>query len=223
MSCYPDSTHEQTSIWDVFLLDSDFHIERPTRYYRQGLNLLHPDAEDVVDDLKDKARLGVPGVAIDSDRRSFVGTIKSGISKVLHPRHKHHHRHRHHGRGRSGSTATANGTTGSRVRRDPSCESSSSSDSSSSEEEEQIDGHRTSQAPMLDPSTNVNPLQDEGHENHMLNEVLRGESFGDGSNAKKSKGKGRSGDVSRHTFYIENSQTRLKLYARNEASLLLAV
>lgn len=29
----------QTNIWDVFLFDSDFQIERPKRLYRQGLGL----------------------------------------------------------------------------------------------------------------------------------------------------------------------------------------
>ncbi|KIY44775.1 phospholipase D [Fistulina hepatica ATCC 64428] len=36
----------ELAVWDVFLLDSDFKIERPTRYYRQGLNLLHGEAGD---------------------------------------------------------------------------------------------------------------------------------------------------------------------------------
>ncbi|KNZ80910.1 hypothetical protein J132_03610 [Termitomyces sp. J132] len=31
----------ELTIWDVFLLDPEFEIERPKRYYRQGLNLLH--------------------------------------------------------------------------------------------------------------------------------------------------------------------------------------
>jgi len=31
-------------IWDVFLLDADFKIKRSTRYYCQGLNLLHSDS-----------------------------------------------------------------------------------------------------------------------------------------------------------------------------------
>ena len=37
-------------MWDVFLIDQDFAIERPTRYYRQGLNLLHIDGEDSDDE-----------------------------------------------------------------------------------------------------------------------------------------------------------------------------
>lgn len=52
--------------------------------------------------------------------------------------------------------------------------------------------------PMLDPSTNTNPLL--GADDR-------------GGDAKKKK---KSGDVSKHTFYIENSQMRLKCYAKNE-------
>lgn len=59
-------------------------------------------------------------------------------------------------------------------------------------------------SPMLDPSTNFNPLSldqeqpDESHEPQRVN------------------GKKRSADVSKHTFYIVNAQMRLKLCARNE-------
>ena len=53
--------------------------------------------------------------------------------------------------------------------------------------------------PMLDPSTNTNPL----------------EAPDERSNGDKNKKKKR-GDVSKHTFYVENSQMRLKCYAKNE-------
>ncbi|KAF8349296.1 phospholipase D, partial [Amanita rubescens] len=33
----------KNAIWDVFLLDPHFEIQRPKRYYRQGLNLFHQD------------------------------------------------------------------------------------------------------------------------------------------------------------------------------------
>jgi hypothetical protein len=85
-------------------------------------------------------------------------------------------------------------------------ETGTSSSSSSSEDE-----HEHSSGPMLDPSINVNALTDDGtgirHEH--LNPT-----------DKKNK-KNKSADVSKHTFYIENSQTRLKLYARNEVSHVL--
>lgn len=63
--------------------------------------------------------------------------------------------------------------------------------------------------PMLDPSTHVNPLKSSG--------VAEGrETQGETNEQDKRKKKKRSDDVSKHTFYVENSQMRLKLFARNE-------
>jgi phospholipase D1/2 len=56
---------------------------------------------------------------------------------------------------------------------------------------------------MLDPSTNINPLS--GDAEHP-----------DGSQLLDKKQKDHSADMSKHTFYITNSQMRLKLCARNE-------
>ena len=64
--------------------------------------------------------------------------------------------------------------------------------------------------PMLDPSTNTNPLE---LPDDMNNRRTRA---GEEDQKKKKK---RTGDVSKHTFYIENSQMRLKLFARNEVSV----
>ena len=36
----------QLAVWDVFLIDTEFRIERPTRYLRQGLNLLQHFEDD---------------------------------------------------------------------------------------------------------------------------------------------------------------------------------
>ncbi|KAF7314305.1 Phospholipase [Mycena kentingensis (nom. inval.)] len=57
---------------------------------------------------------------------------------------------------------------------------------------------------MLDPSTNANPLAGDPERNWHPSENKR---------------KRKSGDVSKHTFYIVNSQMRLKLYARNERQM----
>lgn len=50
---------------------------------------------------------------------------------------------------------------------------------------------------------------------------------GPDKDGKKKKGKGKNkanlGDVSQHTFYIQNSQNRLKLVAKNEVSLCFFV
>lgn len=63
---------------------------------------------------------------------------------------------------------------------------------------------------MLDPSTNVNPLE---RPDEMNDKRTRA---GEDESKRKKK---RTGDVSKHTFYIENSQIRLKLFARNEVSI----
>ena len=118
---------------------------------------------------------------------SAMGTITSRMSKVLHIGHQNRHQ----------STNGEAGPSRSRV------ESVSSGSSTSS---------LGPPAPMLDPSTNTNPLElpDEMNE--------RRTRAGEEDQKKKKK---RTGDVSKHTFYIENSQMRLKLFARNEASITI--
>lgn len=115
-----------------------------------------------------------------------MGTLTSRMSKALHIGH---HRHPQSDNGHGGVSR-------------PGAESSSSSSSDSSS-----DASRPV-TPMLDPSTNTNPLE---HPDEMNNER------GGGTDEKKKKRK-RTGDVSKHTFYIENSQMRLKLFAHNEVS-----
>jgi phospholipase D1/2 len=66
---------------------------------------------------------------------------------------------------------------------------------------------------MLDPSTHVNPLQSSG--------AAEGREIQEETNEQdKRKKKKRTDDVSKHTFYVENSQMRLKLFARNERQML---
>jgi phospholipase D1/2 len=157
----------QLTVFDVFLVDSDFKISRPTRYYRQGLHLLHADGEkDESHKGKGKERLEVPHKP-ETDRLSTFGSIKSRVSNVFR-RSKDSHR--------DGETQEA--------------EDDSSSASSSSSR---------APTPLLDPSTNTNPLLD-------------GDERGDRGGEKKKS----NDEVSKHTFYIENAQMRLKLYARNE-------
>jgi phospholipase D1/2 len=202
----PVLTYPQTEIWDVVLLDADFRIERPTRYFRQGVNLLHPDIEATLDEAVDRVvggGVGGSGGGTDGGqpRRSIAGTIRSGFSKVLHPG-KHHAGRRAHSADPDHRALHEAG-----VRED-------GEDSSSSESE---DGeHHDDVAPMADPSTVVNPLVDEGGRNVLSNAAARADRH-DG----KSRKKGGTGEVSKHTFYIENSQKRLKLYARNEVRAVL--
>lgn len=173
----------QLTVWDVFLVDSDFRIERPTRYYRQGLNVFHQleDDEDVT--------TNGPGEGLAAERRhasSRIGSIKGQISKALHIGHRHDHR----------ESQSANGHADSFMRRDSSPGPSSPPSS-------------RPLTPMLDPSTNTDPLL--GPDDH---DEQTHEAAGDGDKKKKN----RSNEVSKHTFYIENAQMRLKLFAKNEVS-----
>ena len=61
---------------------------------------------------------------------------------------------------------------------------------------------------MLDPSTNMNPLAKE-----------EAQSMGNDP-CDKNKGKEPTADVSKHTFYLVNSQMRLRLRARSEVILI---
>lgn len=170
---------------DVFMVDTDFKIERPKRYYRQGLNLLaHPEIalEDVNAEKSEK-----------HETASISGrSIRSRISKILHVGHK---------RGASGgSSLRAPKPTGERGDRQ-------ASPSSSEGDDDENEGRQLARqiTPILDPSTNTNPLLGpDGHNDK-------------NPSADKDKKK-QHGDVSKHTFYVENSQMRLKLFARNEVS-----
>ncbi|KAJ7163385.1 phospholipase D [Mycena filopes] len=167
----------ELKIWDVFLLDADFDIERPKRYYRQGLKLLHPASEDEEGKPPTNRHLHPP---VDNDARSTMGSIRGSISNLLHPSRRH-----------------ANGTTRGDDRSSTSSGSSASSVISDAP------------PPMLDPSTNVNPLAE-------------GPAEADADrhwHPDEKKKKKRVEDVSKHTFYIVNSQMRLKLFARNQRQM----
>ena len=62
--------------------------------------------------------------------------------------------------------------------------------------------------PMLDPSTNTNPLEKGEHDEH-----------GEEKDTAQKKHSPVPGDVSKHTFYVLNSQMRLKFIARNEVNI----
>lgn len=164
------------------MLDGDFKIERPKRYYRQGLNLLHSDAVHANNEYLSARAQEKLLVHSDSERRSMIGSIRSRVSKIFHiePRHPR--------------AETANGIP---VSGDEDSDSSRASSASSN-------GSRPP-TPMLDPSTNANPLSgDSEHPNDEKNTGKKGQKI--------------VKDVSKHTFYIVNSQMRLKLFARNEVS-----
>ncbi len=198
------------TVWDVFLFDQDFAIERPTRYYRQGLNLLHLDAheddpqreEEVMTGGQEKTKLedqSQPRKRVTST----VGSIKSSISKFLHVgSYKHHSAQGQH-------STSVNNLTVDGVHRGENRRSQESTSSSATS----ISGP-SAHAPtlMLDPSTNTNPLALDDHD--QVHEQ-------DGEAQRNNKqGKRSSKDVSKHVFYVVNSQTRLKLAAKNERQML---
>ncbi|KAI0647733.1 phospholipase D [Trametes meyenii] len=200
----------ELTVWDVFMIDQDFKIERPTRYYRQGLNLFH-QLDDHDSDHEDEAKANgheKPKVEIQPRPRkrlvSTVGSIKSSISKVLHLGIQNHHNvHQRH------SSSVNNLADGPPIRRRRSDSSSSSSSGSSGPPSRPL-------TPMLDPSTNANPLENGMHDDGHVDEQDLHPATEDPTSQKKKGSK----DVSKHTFYIVNSQTRLKLYAKNERQML---
>ncbi|KAG8706505.1 Phospholipase D1 [Ceratobasidium sp. 395] len=183
----------ELQIFDVFLLDADFAIERPVRYYRQGLSFLHGalDNDDVETEKKHTHTREI------EPQKSKSQTIKKTFRSIGHS---------------AGRSATAsekgkssgqpNGDTSSRARRTsldaggtvrprdglpaPDITDMISSSESSSDEE--------------DPTAAANQTEDK----------------------KKGKTKNKTGlaDVSQHTFYIQNSQNRLKLVAKNEREMV---
>ncbi|KAH7922026.1 phospholipase D [Leucogyrophana mollusca] len=180
----------ELAVWDVFLLDSDFKIVRPTRYYRKGLHLLRPEPSE-------REFISPRGVnetefhpETEADCVSAIGSLRGKLSRALHIGHR--------------STPNVANVQQALHRRLDSASSGSSVSSAS-----------RPPTPMLDPSTNANPLDRTEH---------GGEGEGEGhdneSETERRKKKKRSHEVSKHTFYIENSQMRLKLFAKNERQML---
>lgn len=154
--------------------------------------LTHPDTG------LDEARTGKQE---DHETRSQAGnSVRSRLSRIFHIGHKHDATHGH-----VDGLSNGNGTMSSRPSR-PRSSSMSSQDSDQSNTDNEGAQLARQITPMLDPSTNTNPLlaTDEHHDKNP-------------SAAKDNKKK--HGDVSKHTFYIENTQMRLKCFARNEVSL----
>jgi phospholipase D1/2 len=167
----------------VFLLDPDFKIERPKRYYRQGLKVFHPD---LIGKSKDKENRSL-NTRDKADENATVrgrGSIGSRLSRAFHFH-----------------VASADGVGDHSL---SPTHHRSESESSGSSESSSIPSR--SHSPMQDPSTIANPL------------APRREDDSDHSASDKEKKRKKRGelDISRHTFYIENSQMRLKLFARNE-------
>lgn len=180
-------------VWDVFLLDANFKIKRPTRYYRQGLNLLHGDSfRDSLATKRDPTNSAVRG-SVDSanaEHKSLLGSIRSHVSHMLHP-----HRDASH----AGPPNTQDGEQEQHVRSDADADS--------------LDPESCPPTPLLDPSTNADPL----------NEDETDVPCNQAEAVQRKKTRPASREVSKHTFYIENSQMRLKLFARSEVCVSLCL
>lgn len=184
------------------MLDSQFKIERPKRMYRQGLNLLHHTHEEHKPDGlsgKDTAVIAHSNVEnTGSEKSSTLRSLKSGLGRVLHHPHASSTHsllppRPHHARSHSGSHVS----------------------SSAGTEDEDENGDASLSTPIVDPSTNMDPLRVETGSDDEINPRQSKDGLARESSRKKRK---RAKDVSRHTFYIENSQMRLKLFARSTVS-----
>lgn len=161
----------ELAVWDVFLLDAHFEIERPKRYYRQVLDFSgDSSASRSVDNNH-------------AERGSWFDSIRSCVSDIFHPRHDAPH-------------ASPSSVPG--VEHENHVRSDTDADS--------LDPESRPPTPALDPSTNTNPLNEDGTQTPRHREDV----------AQKKKKRGGSGEVSKHTFYIKNSQMQLKLHARSE-------
>ena len=215
--------YDQLAVWDVFLLDSDFKIERPKRYYRQGLgNLLHPEKLDEMVHSQRSEQAGDShspnaqhlSVNQDPERRSVISSIRTHVSKIFSNDPSNvsstpaSNDHRHASTSSSPHRASSSNGAG------PSAYDATS-DSADDEMSSNASSTRPS-TPMLDPSTNANPLV------HADGTKINGragagkDKAGDSAHHLKKL----EGDMSKHTFYVVNSQMRLKLIAKNEVSFL---
>jgi phospholipase D1/2 len=172
---FSHSDHKLT-VYDVFLIDSQFKIERPARYYRQ---LLHPGSPDPHSDIDEKGK--GKGKESSGNTRTKEGLFMSTLGSVrnLVPDVFKRPFMRHSSMDHSLEPLEA--------KHFDSCSDLASPDQ-----------YPTS---MLDPSTNTDPLLD--HDERDVKDAL-------------GKPTRRDGGASKHTFYIQNAQMRLKLYAKNE-------
>ncbi|KAG6841710.1 hypothetical protein C0991_007982 [Blastosporella zonata] len=127
----------ELNVWDVFLIDAEFEIERPKRYYRQGLHLLHADTLGISHKATDKLP---ERPETRTEQRSVLGSVTKRFSRLFHTDGEQR-------------TASVNDTHRDGEHEDSDHESTSSSSVAS-------------QAPsaMLDPSTHVNPLVGKNNE-----------------------------------------------------------
>lgn len=188
------------------MLDSDFKIERPKRVYRQGLNWLHGGS--VRYEIENIAP-GRSGQAVQLHHEEFenqgtIGKLKTKIRKTLRLGHLHDRtEYEYDNENAEGHSQDRHSTTVASLARARQRSNSTSSISSGESSTSSMAGRHT---PIVDPSTHVNPMSLGSDPDESEREATR------------KKRRRRNKDVSKHTFYITNSQMRLKLFAKNEVS-----
>ena len=131
----------------------------------------------------------------------------------------------HHRSRSSGHVQWSNGPGGSLDRNREHTRTHSGVTSASESESDRTDSEDEDRSPMVDPSTNIDPLRADGKRGSRGANARETDGEGDINDnpdlekaekqMQKKKGK-RSKDVSKHTFFVSNSQMRLKLYAKSE-------
>ncbi|CAE6425545.1 unnamed protein product [Rhizoctonia solani] len=183
----------ELQIFDVFLLDSEFAIERPIRYYRQGLSFLH-GALDNDDDAAEKKHSHTREIELPHSTGQAIKRTFQHIGQSA-------------GRNSSGSEP-----------RDVSQTNAGARGSKSHSRRRSSTGGlpQDNSLPVPDMTDMIHSSESSSDEE---DPTVAANQWVDNNNKKKKK-KTNLTDVSQHTFYIQNSQTRLKLVAKNEREMV---
>ncbi|KAG8970123.1 Phospholipase D1 [Tulasnella sp. 419] len=236
----------ELAIFDVFLLDADFAIERPKRYYRQGLNLLHGEGKGNEGENKDEDP-DVDTIASRSTMSKFfsMGSLRSRRTNTT--RRDRGASLSTAGRPRAVSASTVGGGDEQKLNGyahngllHPHFTFGGHKEQKEVEKVEAPTTAGTAAGPSspMDHTDMSEDDDDESHHNHVIDPSIgtdpRALGYPDEqaamdpmsdpnappSNQPPKKKKKSSKDVSQHTFYIKNSQRRMKLVAKNERQML---
>lgn len=157
----------------------------------------------------------------DGDAQAEGGTlrrVKNKVERALHlgPNRRH----------RANSTTVASiNRARSRFRHERTSGDHALSDASDESDGDSPDAESGSDAESeihderrVDPSTNLDPAQAEGKGGQAEEGVADPESAAAQEATMRKGKKKKNKDVSKHTFFVSNSQMRLKLFAKNEVS-----
>ncbi|KAH0831900.1 phospholipase D [Lanmaoa asiatica] len=189
----------ELTVLDVFLMDSDFKIKRPVRYYRKGLHLLRPEPADREFHTVERMYEVILPQETEVDCASAMDSITGRITRVLNLCQR--------------PTPNIDNVENDENKSPPRPRHDSASSGSSV-------ASNLSPSPMPDPSTHVRPLQIPQPERSGQLEEQNQQQDQTLLESEQRKRKKRSQGVSKHTFYVENSQMQLKLFARNERQML---